>query len=111
MILIRGIKGETYARKIEQGIVDCRDILSALLQPPVTGYEYSDYYEKNLVKALAFFANQDAVSFHDPQFLYSILIDHFIPHIYLTYFHIVNEYSLGLVLKIAEYCIISTKWR
>ena len=55
MILIRGIKGEVYARKIEEGIVDCRDMLSALLQPPVTGYEYSDYYEKNLVKALSFF--------------------------------------------------------
>lgn len=40
MILIRGIKGEAYARRIEKGIVDCRDMLSALLQPPVTGYEY-----------------------------------------------------------------------
>ena len=99
MILIRGIKGETYARKIEQGIVDCRDILSALLQPPVTGYEYSDYYEKNLVKALAFFANQDTVSFHDPQFLYSILIDYYIPHIYLTYFHILNDRSLEWLEK------------
>ena len=94
MILIRGIKGETYARKIEKGIVDCRDLLSTLLLPPVTGYEYSDYFEKNLVKALAYFAGKDEKDFRDPQFLYSILIDHFIPHIYLTYFHIVNEYSL-----------------
>ena len=46
MILIRGIKGETYARKIEKGIVDCRDLLSTLLLPPVTGYEYSDYFER-----------------------------------------------------------------
>ena len=57
MILIRGIKGESYARKIEKGVVDCRDILSALLHPPVTGYEYSNYYEMNLVKALTFFTN------------------------------------------------------
>ena len=55
MIIIRGIKGEQYARKIKKGIVDCRDILSAVLKPPITGYEYSDYYEKNLVKALAYF--------------------------------------------------------
>ena len=31
MILIRGIKGEQYARKIKKGIVDCRDVLSTLL--------------------------------------------------------------------------------
>ncbi len=94
MILIRGIKGESYARKIEKGIVDCRDILSALLQPPVTGYEYSDYYEKNLVKALTYFTNDDVGNLHDPQLLHSILVDYYIPHIYLTYFHILNEHSL-----------------
>lgn len=58
MIIIRGIKGEQYARKIKKGIVGCRDILSALLEPPVTGYEYSDYYEKNLVKALYYFTGE-----------------------------------------------------
>lgn len=94
MILIRGIKGEAYARKIEKGIVDCRDVLSALLHPPVTGYEYSDYYEKNLVKALTYLANEDAENLHNTRFLYSILIDYYIPHIYLTYFHILNEHSL-----------------
>ena len=94
MILIRGIKGEAYARKIEKGIVDCRDILSALLQPPVTGYEYSNYYEKNLVKALTYFTSEYAGNLHNPQFLYSILIDYYIPHIYLTYFHILNDHSL-----------------
>lgn len=94
MILIRGIRGESYARKIEKGIVDCRDILSALLQPPVTGYEYSDYYEKNLVKALTYFTNEDVRNLRNPQFLYSILIDYYVPHIYLTYFHILNERSL-----------------
>ena len=56
MIVIRGIKGERYARKINKGIVDCRDMLSALIEPPVTGYEFSDYYEKNLVKALKYFS-------------------------------------------------------
>ena len=93
MILIRGIKGESYARRIEKGIVDCRDVLSALLQPPVTGYEYSDYYEKNLVKALTYFTNEDVKSIHNPRFLHSILLDYYIPHIYLTYFHILNERS------------------
>lgn len=94
MILIRGIKGESYARKIEKGIVDCRDILSALLQPPITGYEYSDYYEKNLVKALAYFTDENKGDLHNPGFLHSLLIDYYIPHIYITYFHILNERSL-----------------
>lgn len=40
MILIRGIKGEQYARKIKKGIVDCRDVLSTLLKPPVTGMSF-----------------------------------------------------------------------
>lgn len=93
MILLRGIKGESYARKIENGIVDCRDILSALLQPPVTGYEYSDYYEKNLVKAITYFLGREAESIHDPDVLYSILVDFYIPHIYLTYFHVLNSKS------------------
>lgn len=94
MILIRGIKGETYARKIEKGIVDCRDVLSSLLHPPVTGYDYSDYYEKNLVKALTYLSNENTVNLNNPRFLYSLLIDYYIPHIYLTYFHVLNERSL-----------------
>ena len=28
MILIRGIKGDNFARRIERGVVDCRDVLS-----------------------------------------------------------------------------------
>lgn len=102
MILIRGIKGKSYARKIEKGIVDCRDILSALLQPPVTGYAYSNYYEKNLVKALTYFTNENVENIHNPQLLYSILIDYYIPHIYLTYFHILNECSLEWLDKFEE---------
>lgn len=94
MILIRGIKGESYARRIEQGIVDCRDILSALLYPPKTGYEYSDYYEKNLVKALSYMVGIENPNLHEPHFLYSLLVDYYIPHIYVTYFHILNERSL-----------------
>lgn len=94
MILIRGIKGESFARKIEKGIVDCRDVLSTLLHPPVTGYKYSDYYEKNFVKALTYLINENAKDLRNPRFLYSLLIDYYIPHIYLTYFHILNERSL-----------------
>lgn len=62
MILIRGIKGEQYARKIKKGIVDCRDVLSTLLEPPVTGYEFSDYYEKNFVKAAAAYTEKRQIS-------------------------------------------------
>ena len=94
MILIRGIKGKEYAKRIKQGIVDCRDVLSALLQPPVTGYEFSDYYEKNLARALMYYAKGKVKDLHDPKFLYSLFIDAFIPHIYLTYFHVLNRKSL-----------------
>lgn len=83
MIIIRGIKGEQYARKIKKGIVDCRDILSAVLKPPITGYEYSDYYEKNLVKALAYFTREKITELNEPSFLYSLLIDFYIPYIYI----------------------------
>lgn len=93
MIVIRGIKEEEYARKIESNIVDCRDVLSALLHPPVTGYGYSDYFEKNLVKALLCFA-EERQDLHNPKFLYYLLTDYYIPHIYLTYFHVLNEKSL-----------------
>ena len=99
MILLRGIRGEPYARKIEKGVVDCRDILSALLHPPVTGYEYSDYYEKNLVKAITYFLGKDAESIHDPDVLFSILIDFYIPHIYLTYFHVLSSRSMEWLSK------------
>ena len=102
MILIRGIKGKEYARKIRKGIVDCRDVLSTLLHPPVTGYEFSDYYEKNLVKALSYFFYEDVKSLNDPNFLYSLLIDYYIPHIYLTYFHILNERSLEWLDKFED---------
>lgn len=102
MILIRGIKGEAYARKIEEGIVDCRDILSALLYPPQTGYEYSDYYEKNLVRALAYLTGRQYPDLHDSEFLYSILIDYYIPHIYVTYFHILNSRSLEWLDKFED---------
>lgn len=102
MILIRGIKGEVYARKIEKGVVDCRDILSAVLQPPTTGYEYSDYYERNFVKALAYFGIYNFENLHNPRFLHSLLIDYVVPHIYLTYFHILNENSLEWLDKFEE---------
>ena len=109
MILLRGIKGEEYARKIEKGIVDCRDILSALLEPPVTGYEYSDYYEKNLVKALMYFSKhmfkREIKDIHDPIFLNSLLIDYYVPYIYLTYFHVLNEQSLEWLKNFDDDCV------
>lgn len=109
MILLRGIKGEEYARKIEKGVVDCRDILSALLEPPMTGYEYSDYYEKNLVKALMYFPNKvygsEINDIHDPDFLYSLLIDFFVPYVYLTYFHVLNERSLEWLENFDDDCV------
>ena len=94
MILIRGIRGQQYAKMIKKDLVGCRDLLSALLDPPVTGYGFSDYYEKNLAKALLHFARNGATDIHNPEFLHSLLIDPYIPHIYLTYFHVLNENSL-----------------
>lgn len=94
MILIRGIKGKQYAEKIKKGIVDCRDILSAILSPPHTGYKFSDYYEKNFVKALKLIWPDRSVNLCDPTFLYSLLVDYYVPYIYVTYFHILNDDSL-----------------
>lgn len=41
-----------------------------------------------------FFAKEETDSLYNPAFLYSLLIDFFVPHIYLTYFHILNENSI-----------------
>ena len=108
MILIRGIRGEKYARKIEEGKIDCRDLLSAILKPPNTGYEYSDYFERNLVKALKYLNVHSFKKENDPLFLFSMLTDYYIPHIYLTYFHILNERTIEWLEKFEDdYCFIA----
>ena len=70
MILIRGIRGDNYARKIENGIVDCRDVLSALLKPPNTGYNYSDYYEGNMVKAICSYREENQLTLQTQTFCF-----------------------------------------
>ena len=94
MIVIRGIRGEKYARQIETGIVSCRDILSALLTPPQTNYAFSDFYEKNLVEAITQVLGKHKEDFRRPEVLFTVLIDFYIPYIYLCYFHILNTNSL-----------------
>lgn len=86
-------KGKRICKKINQGIVDCRDLLSTLLDPPHTGYRYSDYFEKNVVQALSFLAGRDCYDIHDKCVLANALMDRYVPHIYATYFHILNEKS------------------
>ena len=58
------------------------------------GILYSDYYEGNMVKAICSYREEKSVDLTDPDFLFSILTDYCIPHIYLTYFHVVNEKSI-----------------
>lgn len=94
MIVIRGIRGESYARQIEKGIVCFRDILSALLTPPQTNYAFSDFYEKNLVEAITQVLGKHKEDFRRPEVLYPVLMDFYIPYIYLCYFHILNPNSL-----------------
>lgn len=95
MILIRGIKGERYARDIERGVVGCRDVLSTLFSPFKTGYSFSDYLEKNLITAITQCVGRKARDFKNPSMLCSILTDYYLPYIYLTYFHILNPNSLA----------------
>ena len=99
MILIRGIGGEEYAKQIERGIVGCRDLLSYVISPPSTVYTLSDYYEKNLVTAVTQCVGMKPEDFMNPSVLYSILIDYYLPFIYLTYFHILNSNSLNWLEK------------
>ena len=73
MILIRGIKGERYARDIERGVVGCRDVLSTLFSPFKTGYSFSDYLEKNLITAITQCVGRKARDFKNPSMLCSIL--------------------------------------
>ena len=93
MIVIRGIYGEKYAKEIKRGFVGCRDILSALYSPPKTGYSFSDYFEKNFVQAASQIIGKRKTEFKSPEYLFSVLTNCYIPYMYMTYFHILNEGS------------------
>ena len=59
----------------------------------MTGYEFSDYYEKNFVKAAAALYGKEISMSRN--FLYDLMIHYVVPHMYLTYFHNWNPKSLG----------------
>lgn len=95
MILLRGIKGKRFAEDIERGVVGCRDLLSAAFSPPKTGYDYSAYLEKNLITAVTQCIGRTPEELWDPSVETSILLDFYLPYIYLSYFHILNPNSLN----------------
>lgn len=92
MILLRGIKGHEYAIKIKKGIVDFKDLFTTVVNTNNTGYKFSNYYEKyfayafNTAKHIA----KEGIS-GDSKL--QMALDDFVPYIYLTYFHIMNEKS------------------
>lgn len=98
MLLIRGIQGEQYARRIETGFVSFRDLLTTVLYPQATGYIFSDYYEKYICNAIEetirLPLNYD--SFPDRIAKKLLLIfNRFLPYYYVTYFHVLNEDSVS----------------
>lgn len=96
MLLIRGYNEEQYAREIETGKIGFRDLLNTLLYPENNGYRFSDYYEKEIIEA-AIEANPFELDLentpHDIAQQLNLIFNPFIPHFYLSYFHIVNEKS------------------
>jgi len=97
MILLRAIKGDDYARKIEDGIISFRDVLSSITNDIETGYEYSNYNEKYFQYALKFQMISPANISEFSEKMGSKLLLTFnqtVPYMYLTYFHILNEHSV-----------------
>lgn len=98
MILIRGIKGKQYAEKIKNGKVSCRDLLSTITETPYTGYKCSDYYEKYVVQTVCqnnFLRKRNTKAEYKVQ----MILDDYVPYMYMTYFHILNEHSDKWVIE------------
>lgn len=92
MILIRGIKGTEYAKRILQKKIGCRDLLTTVINTNNSGYEFSDYYEKYFVHAfskLKHLSSNCSETYKKIQ----MALDDIVPYIYVTYFHILNDNS------------------
>lgn len=97
MILLRGIKGDVYAHKINDCIIGFRDLLSTLLNTNYTGYTFSNYQEKYIIDMFKQImippANLD--DFSDTEIEKQLLIfNKVLPYFYISYFHILNEKSI-----------------
>src|SRR5574344_184411 len=105
MILLRAIKGDTYAKKINNGLISCRDLLSTLLNDINTGYEFSNYYEKYAEDAFRYHMslplNKDLFTTQILNKL-TLIFNQTIPYMYLTYFHILNKNSIENWLNITD---------
>lgn len=97
MILLRAIKGDSYARKIEDGVITFRDLLSTITNDIETGYKYSNYNEEYFQHAMKVQMQPPAnISEFDPDVASKLLLtlNQTVPYMYLTYFHILNENSV-----------------
>ena len=92
MILIRGMHGKQHAEIIKNGKVGCRDLLSTVTETHNTGYSYSDYYEKYFVQANDQIHNAPR-NISKEYSKINLITDTYIPYMYITYFHILNEDS------------------
>ncbi len=105
MLLLRGIMGEQYAKRIRNGVVGFRDLLSTLIDPVNTGYAYSSFDEKRL-KKIIYDAMRDPdyekfISLEDAKRLRMIL-NPVVPFCYATYFHVVNKDTASWIESFGE---------
>jgi hypothetical protein len=97
MILLRAIKGDDYAKKIDNGMISLRDVLSTITNDIETGYEYSNYKEEYFQYALKSQIQPPInISEFNKKMRLKLLLtfNRTVPYIYLTYFHILNENSV-----------------
>lgn len=96
MLLIRGFNEEKYAKEIKTGKIGFRDLLTTLLYPENNGYRFSDYYEKAIIEAAVEASTFELDLKNTPANIADMLgliFNPFMPHFYLSYFHILNENS------------------
>lgn len=97
MILLRAIKGDDYARKIEDGIITFRDVLSSITNNIETGYKFSNYNEEYFQDAFKeqLIPPTNIKEFNEElQAKLLLTFNKTIPYMYLTYFHILNKNSI-----------------
>ena len=95
MILLRSLSEEKFALSIKDGMVSCRDMLTTLQNERITNYKSSNYNEIFIKQVLEGLMCEGGYQFFDENSKeLKLLFDDFIPYIYVTYFHVLNENSL-----------------
>lgn len=92
MLLIRGIRGEQFAKEINNGLVGCRDLVSLIHNENKTGYKFSAYnepvYRTARNKRTILFMPRETPD--DLRELIHTYVDYYTFETYATFFHIVE---------------------